>query len=90
MATVTTLPEKTRDKVAKETGVSHKTITNDANYAQAVDKVSDKLDVSKVKAEPRKDVIALSKKQGITVIPCSPFPGSTPASHRSERQKIPC
>ncbi|MCD6459816.1 hypothetical protein J7L67_04015 [bacterium] len=62
VVTVTTPFGKTRDKVARETGVSHKTITNDANYAQAVDKISDKLDASKVKAEPRKDVIALSKK----------------------------
>jgi len=58
----TLLPKKTSHKIAKKTGVSHQTIERDGQYAEAVDKISDKLDSNKVKTEPRKDVIALAKK----------------------------
>lgn len=61
-ATVAPFSQSTREKIAKETKVSPRTIARDGLYAQAVDQVSGKLDMNKVKAEPRKDVITLAKK----------------------------
>ena len=52
----------TRQKIANETGVSAPTIIRDAQLAEAVDGLQDKLPIEKLKQNPKQDVITLHKK----------------------------
>jgi len=55
-------PSKTREKIAVESNVSPRTVENDGLYAEAINKISDIVDINKIETEPKKDVITFSKK----------------------------
>ena len=62
VADFATLSERTREKVAKETGVSPRTITNDALLAQAVEELTQHIPREILKQNPKQDIIELYKK----------------------------